>query len=678
MELAPEALDAGSVVVTAARRAQALEDVPVPTTVVSGETIERDGSLRLSDVLQSVPGVVLTSEFGAGVQLQGLDPDYTLILIDGEPVVGRTAGVLDLSRISVAGVERVEVVRGPSSSLYGSEALAGVVNIVTRAPGAPGGRLRARYGTFGTAALTAELEGSVPLAGREVGARLVLDGYESDGYDLDPTAYGQTTPGFTDGTADLRLRAALSSKTDLRLGGRLGRGDQTQSYLFTDVQGALDEIDQTESRTDWSARGALSHAISQRFVARASAYATGYRLDTQVRRQETGEVTYDDLFDQRLWRGEGQLDALWSAQHRTLVGGGANVDALAGGRYGDGDDPQATTLFGFVQHEWAPSRALDLNASARLDHHSDFGSRLSPKLAVLVRPGGRWRLRASVGSGFKAPDPRQLYLSFTNAVGGYQIFGATRVAEGLDRLEAEGRLGRRYVDVAQLEDISPETSLSFDAEVETEVARGVRATLGAFRTNVNGLIDVQPVAELADGGPVYSYVNLGRVRTEGVTADVSASLWRSLSVSVGYQFLRSRDRDIADEIASGSVFVRTASGRDVRLTLADYTNLLGRSTHTATARVVARPGAGLTVSAVARARSRYGLRDLDGNGLAYRDDEFVPATALLDLTLGREWPLAGQTLRTQLGVENALGTTRPELVPSLAGRRLWGSVELRF
>ena len=104
------------------------------------------------------------------------------------------------------------------------------------------------------------------------------------------------------------------------------------------------------------------------------------------------------------------------------------------------------TGYGFVQHDWAPDQRLALNASARLDAHSDFGASLSPKLAVLWRPQSFVRTRVSVGSGFKAPDTRQLYLSFTNAVGGYRIYGATRVEEALARLEEEGRLERRYVE----------------------------------------------------------------------------------------------------------------------------------------------------------------------------------------------------------------------------------------
>ena len=130
----------GRVVVTATRTAELLEDVAVPTTVVDARDAEADGRLRLTDLLADVPGLTITSDFGAGVQVQGLDPAYTLILIDGEPVIGRDAGVLDLKRLSVSGLDRVEIVRGPSSSLYGSDALAGVVNLVTRPPDRTGGR----------------------------------------------------------------------------------------------------------------------------------------------------------------------------------------------------------------------------------------------------------------------------------------------------------------------------------------------------------------------------------------------------------------------------------------------------------------------------------------------------------------------------------------------------------
>ena len=119
------------VVVTATRTERKLGNVAVPVRIIHQKTIQQAGSLRLKDILQEQAGLFITNSFGAGVQMQGLNPDYTLILIDGEPLVGRNAGVLDLNRLSVGNIRKIEIVKGPSSSLYGSEAMAGVINIIT-------------------------------------------------------------------------------------------------------------------------------------------------------------------------------------------------------------------------------------------------------------------------------------------------------------------------------------------------------------------------------------------------------------------------------------------------------------------------------------------------------------------------------------------------------------------
>ena len=321
--------DLGRVVVTATRSASALEDVAVPTTVVTAEQAQADGALRLDDLLQTIPGLSLTSDFGTGIQVQGLDPAYTLILIDGEPVIGRMSGVLDLSRLSLGGIDRVQLVRGPSSSLYGSEALAGVVNLVTRPPSDLRGQVSARTGTFGTTNVAVEAEGGGQVAGRAAGVRLMVDRYTTDGYDLDPTVFGPTTPISNETTADLRVRTELSSNTRLRLGVRASSGQQDQSYAFTDASGGVDEIDQAERRRDWSIHPELRHALSGRLASRLSLYAAGYRLDTDVVRRADGVRTYDDTFDQRILKAEAQLDGLWSVRNRTIVGAGGWQDALA-------------------------------------------------------------------------------------------------------------------------------------------------------------------------------------------------------------------------------------------------------------------------------------------------------------------------------------------------------------
>ncbi|MEY4702123.1 MAG: hypothetical protein RIR96_20, partial [Bacteroidota bacterium] len=132
--LKPDYKSLNEIVVTSNKREVLENRVSVPVQIIKGKTILQAGSLRLKDILQEQAGLYLTNGFGTGVQMQGLNPDYTLILLNGEPLIGRTAGVLDLNRIGSSNIKRIEIVKGPASSLYGSEAMAGVINIITEKP----------------------------------------------------------------------------------------------------------------------------------------------------------------------------------------------------------------------------------------------------------------------------------------------------------------------------------------------------------------------------------------------------------------------------------------------------------------------------------------------------------------------------------------------------------------
>ena len=132
--LKTEKLD--EVVITATRTIRQLSTLPMPVTIVTKEAIKKSNSVRLGDILNEQTGLITIPDFGGGegIQLQGLDSQYTLILIDGVPLIGRSAGTLDLNRVTIGNIKQIEVVKGASSSLYGSEALGGVVNIITDTP----------------------------------------------------------------------------------------------------------------------------------------------------------------------------------------------------------------------------------------------------------------------------------------------------------------------------------------------------------------------------------------------------------------------------------------------------------------------------------------------------------------------------------------------------------------
>ena len=101
-------LNGDSVVVTATRSERMMGNITVPVTLINAKAIQQSGSTRLTDILKEQTGLTITSGFGAGIQLQGLNPDYTIILINGEPLVGRTAGVLDLNRIALGNIKKIE------------------------------------------------------------------------------------------------------------------------------------------------------------------------------------------------------------------------------------------------------------------------------------------------------------------------------------------------------------------------------------------------------------------------------------------------------------------------------------------------------------------------------------------------------------------------------------------
>ncbi|HEY5825683.1 MAG TPA: TonB-dependent receptor plug domain-containing protein, partial [Cyclobacteriaceae bacterium] len=148
------------VVVTATRNERMMGALPMPVYLIPKLQIKTMGSMRLNDVLTEQTGLVIVPQVngsGNGIQVQGFSPDYTLILVDGEPLVGRNTGSLDLSRITVGNIKQIEIVKGPSSSLYGSEALAGVINIITERPKTTKGSIYTRYGTNNTLDLSGDI-----------------------------------------------------------------------------------------------------------------------------------------------------------------------------------------------------------------------------------------------------------------------------------------------------------------------------------------------------------------------------------------------------------------------------------------------------------------------------------------------------------------------------------------
>ena len=206
-----------SVVVTANRTERKLSNITVPVNIVNAKQIQQAGSLRLTDILKEQPGLNMTSGFGAGVQLQGLNPDYTIILINGEPLVGRTAGVLDLNRIALGNIKKIEIVKGPSSSLYGSEAMAGVINIITESATNIPVQASIRYGTYET--YDAGINNAI--ATQSVFYQGFYNYFSTNGFSIRPNSNSRVTTPIRRYTLNQQLKYNISNNTNIAVGIRV-------------------------------------------------------------------------------------------------------------------------------------------------------------------------------------------------------------------------------------------------------------------------------------------------------------------------------------------------------------------------------------------------------------------------------------------------------------------------
>ncbi|RAK69813.1 TonB-dependent receptor plug domain-containing protein [Hymenobacter edaphi] len=671
----------GEVVVTATRTARSLTDVPIPVTVVSQQQIRAMGALRLGDVLREQTGLTTVNNHGQGIQLQGLNPEYTLILVDGEPLIGRTAGTLELARIAVGNIERVEVVKGPASALWGSEALAGVVNIITRKP-EPGtsGTLRLRYGSN----RTADLGGSFGAQGTALGLTAFVNRYSSAGYTLSgtPAADGPTVAPFSSYTAQTRLSYRLGAQTGLSLSGRYFTEGQASQLTVTGETGTPAAVRYQSRQQDYNLSPVLTHRFSDRLFATARFYHSGYRTREDYAYQADGRPYDRAYFHQYYTRPELQLDWQRRPGHVLTTGAGYILESVAATRYDARKRQRAGYLFG--QYDWTPTARLNLVFGARFDGHSQYAGQLSPKLSARYQLRPWLAVRGSAGRGYRAPDFRQLYLNFANPVVGYSVFGTGQVRAKVAQLAAQGQLATDpgtgvpvvYEAVlAQASSLRAESSLAYNLGLQLDPTDRLQVTVNGFRNDLRNLIETAAVALKSNGQSVYSYRNVTRAYTQGAEADARYRLLPGLTLSGGYQLLFARDKAAEKRLAAGEVYRKDPQTQETqRVQLRDYGGLYNRSRHSFNLKAFyENQPKGWSASARGVYRGRYGFGDVNGNALLDADNEYVAGYWLLNLA-------AAKTLRRRLtlqaGVDNLLDYTNPLYISSLPGRQYYASLQV--
>jgi outer membrane receptor for ferrienterochelin and colicins len=385
-----------------------------------------------------------------------------------------------------------------------------------------------------------------------------------------------------------------------------------------------------------------------------------------------------------------QYDVFWSEKNRFTFGTEYTIDDISGTRYPD--KPSFRTFSGFMQWEGNPTSWISYALSARYVQNSayknpefavsEFAKSLvniiNPKYSLNIKVTEEIRLNSSIGTGFKVPDFRQLYVQFSNRLGGagYDLIGSRRLGF----------------------DLQPERSIAYDAGIiydnqslllSDSKPISVFFECRYFVNQLSNLIEFYFVkSDPISNQSIYSYRNISRALTSGI--DISTR-WilplsktdnQSLGITLGYQYLDTKDLEVVDAIKKGIAGTVSASNGTFKpLTENEYGGLWFRSKHTGTIRLeYTNPEYDFSFNIRAQMIGRFGDEALDNNGpvISNRkvpdlDNEYIQGYTIINAAMSKEFDISDKqsTLMISIGINNALNSMNLQFIPNMIGRQLF-------
>ncbi|KZX92996.1 TonB-dependent receptor [Erythrobacter sp. HI0019] len=406
-----EELGSETIVVTANRTERAISQVGESVTVVEEKEIVNRQPSDVLDVLRTVPGVTFNRNGGigtnAGVSIRGAESDQTVVLIDGVKLndPASPGGGFNFGPLLLGNIARVEVVRGSQSVLYGSQAIGGVVNLITREPTEELGMFaRAEYGARDTTELTGNVSGRFGPVAASIGASyLHTDGISA----FSEARGGAERDGFESLGVNGKIDIALSENLSIDLRGFYADGEvgidgfPAPDYVFADV-------DEVSYRNDFVGYAGLNaDFLDGRFRNRLGFAYTN--IDRRNFNFDTDTETFDANGENRRYEYQGVFDA---AEFVELVFGAEREESdFRSGT--DEADVWINSVYGQVN--LSPVTGLSLTGGVRYDDHETFGDATTFAASGAYTPNsGDTVVRASYGEGFKAPSLYQIYSTYGN------------------------------------------------------------------------------------------------------------------------------------------------------------------------------------------------------------------------------------------------------------------------
>lgn len=648
------------VIVTATRTERKLGNVAVPVTIVSNKNIKQAASLRLNDILTEQTGVFINDAgFGSGVQMQGLDAAYTAVLLNGEPLIGRNTGVLDLKRLAVGIIEKIEIVRGPSSSLYGSEAMAGVINIITKQTATNKLSASMRYGSFQTFNANTTAYFKTPKSNYQ----FFVDAYHTNITTIRPYSVEKNILPVWKYNVQGLASTNFSSKTKFSLLARYSLEDFTTKFATTNL-GVITYSDGFEKHSEYALNPTIIHKFNTKTKSFLRFYHTHYEARQDLNTSSTKE--YYDYFRQRMYKVENQNDFSISKKINLTAGIGYIYENVRSSRYDNENNLKESKVgYAFLQTEIDCLKKLTTIIGLRYDNNSNYASAFAPKVSFSYKPSNKLHVTASVGYGFKAPDFRQLYLNFTNAAaGGYTVLGSLEATNTIAQLQQQGQIGLLYNNYSLLAALKPETSLGINIGGSYSFNNKTKIQLNLFRNSLENLIENAQVATYKSGAQIYSYININKAFTQGAELNISKKINQPFKIDLGYQLLFSGNIEEIDRIKKGLVYTKNNDGSARKMQLHEYIGLANRSRHSVNAKLLYEQK-----KFYANLRfiyhSRWAVADRNGNGVYDNNDEFANGYLLTNLTFGYQF---NKHFGLQAGGNNLSNYTDINYLPTQMGR----------
>lgn len=637
------------VVVTATKTENTIKDVPEATEVITQEDFKRLGAQDLNSALRLAENVNVApaNMIGNNTGIRGMDNAHTLVLVNGMRMAAEdtteTANVYELSRINLSNVDRVEIVRGTSSALYGSDALGGVINIITKKPAEAGLTVGANTGTLQSnnyyhydLGQQGKFNGSFDVnfqklrkySYNDTKATTLFGPRQNFNFDGEYTLSEGRTIGLNVGYMKDKLRNNYVDMDYQRQGTvfPIAR-DQYQNTDSTRKSVALDYHMKTDA-SDFMVRAYYNRLDKENNT--FNKVQNFQPLDHYVRSDwDTSKFNTFVLET----RGSTRI----SEAHRITAGGEYRHFSYEGTRLGadGGNQPVANKharnekiayTAAYFQDEWTPTDKLLVIPSVRYDHSDRFGSNVSPKVGLTYKFDDHFRFKANYGRGFRAPTISELYMDWDS-----------------------GPMMGMFPGFAHFygnPDLKPEKSLGYDFGVEGEFGKSF-AKVTYFNTDISNLIAWGPAGNGIGQAMNQQYKNIGRAKLEGVETAVGYHFNDNWTVKGTWNYL-----DATDESDGSSLDYRAKYYGTIQLLYNDETN-------------------GLSGVLWYQYTNRYQETDRDTNGkiLAYRFYNY----STLNLALNKRW---NEHLSTFVGIDNMLNQRHDAI--SFGGRFWRTGVEWKF